>query len=112
MKTPAGHECRFYYEDFHRGRSKQECRLIKGASHSPAWQSSDCERCQVPRILLDNASPHLVLEGKVKLGFLGLGRRVDVTAYCSKHNRKLEDPHVGCPICADEFPNPLKDLLE
>ncbi len=28
MINPAGQECRFYYQDFHRGRSEQECRLV------------------------------------------------------------------------------------
>jgi hypothetical protein len=112
MKIPAGQECKFYYEDFHRGRSKQECRLLGGAPHTLAWQPSDCERCPVPRILRDNASPYLALEGRIRLGFLGLGRRVEVTAYCSKHSLKLEDPHIGCPRCADELPNPLKELFQ
>ena len=29
MRTPAGKECRFYYQDYNRGRNVQECRLIK-----------------------------------------------------------------------------------
>ena len=28
MRTPAGTECPYYYADYYRGRSKQECRLI------------------------------------------------------------------------------------
>src|SRR5688572_8219728 len=31
MRTPAGKECDFYYEDFHRGRELQECRIQKAA---------------------------------------------------------------------------------
>ena len=112
MKTPAGQECKFYYQDFHRGRSKQECRLLTNDRRSLAWQPSDCEHCPTPGILWDNASPALLLKGRIKLGFLWLGRRVEVTARCSKHDQKIEDPHIGCPACADEQPNPLKELFE
>jgi hypothetical protein len=110
MKTPAGKECRFYYQDFHRGRNKQECRLLKNAP-GPAWKPSDCERCPVPDILWANASDTLELEARINVGFLGLGRKVDVRAWCSKHDIEIVDPYVGCEQCASERPG-LADLLE
>lgn len=112
MKTPAGQECKFYYADFHRGRNRQECRLLQGAPHSPAWRPSDCAQCQVPQILGHNASPYLELTGKVKLGVLGLRRRMEVSARCSKHNLPLKDPHIGCPMCAAEQLSPLEGLFD
>jgi len=110
MKTPAGTECRYYYEDFHRGHSTQECRLIQANPVSPDWRPRDCTNCPVPEILLANGSPHLLLEGIVKSGMLGFNRRVEVTAYCTRHQREIAQPHVGCPICAQERPG-LQELF-
>jgi hypothetical protein len=101
MKTPAGQECRYYYEDFHRGRNKQECRLLKNAP-GPKWKPSDCTNCPVPDILWANASKTMVLEGHIQPGILGIGRRVVVKAFCSKHEVEIPDPHVGCELCAAE----------
>jgi hypothetical protein len=110
MKTPAGQECRFYYENFHRGRSDQECRLIQRNPNSPAWRPQDCGQCPVPDILRANSSSDMVLEAEVKKGLLGLKRRVEVTAFCGKHLVDIEDPYVGCPICAAERPG-LEELF-
>lgn len=103
MRTPAGKECPHYYEDFHRGRSTQECRLIQANPASPPWQPRDCFSCPVPAILQANGSPNLGLRGTVRKGFLGLiGRRVEVRASCAKHQIPIEDPYVGCPRCSAE----------
>jgi hypothetical protein len=104
METPAGKECRFYYENFHRGRSEQECRLIEANPRSPRWKPDDCYNCPVPKILQANSSPHLVLEGTVKKGILGIGRHVEVKAFCSKHLVDVPEPRVGCRQCAEEKP--------
>lgn len=104
MITPAGKECRFYYQNFHRGRSEQECRLIDANPRSADWRPQDCSTCPVPGILLANSSPNLVLEGLVKSGMLGFNRRVEVSAFCSKHLIDVPEPHVGCPKCAREKP--------
>lgn len=104
MITPAGKECRFYYQNFHRGRSEQECRLIDANPRSDDWRPQDCSNCPVPGILLANSSPDLVLEGVIKSGMLGFNRRVEVTAFCSKHLIDVPEPHVGCPQCAREKP--------
>jgi hypothetical protein len=111
METPAGKECRFYYENFHRGRSEQECRLIQANPRSPRWEPADCARCPVPGILQANSSPDLVLEATVKKGILGLGRKVEVTAFCSRHLIDVEEPMVGCRKCALERPG-IQQLFE
>lgn len=103
MITPAGDECRFYYEDYHRGRSTQECRLIGRNPDSESWKPSLCTTCPVPGILRANASPHLVLEGHVARRFF-FWQRVEVFAVCSKHLIELDNPHVGCPRCQAEAP--------
>lgn len=77
---------------------------------SPEWRPPDCSNCPVPEILLANSNPNLVLEGTVRSGMLGFNRRVEVTAFCSKHLIDVDKPHVGCPKCAAEKPG-LKDLF-
>jgi hypothetical protein len=104
MRTPAGKECRFYYEDFHRGRNVQECRLIKTNPDSAPWIPGDCSKCPVPDILNANASPDMELQLTVKRGLLGLTRRLEVTAACLRHRIPIEDPFVGCPKCNAEKP--------
>lgn len=110
MITPAGKECRFYYQDFHRGRNEQECRLIKNNPNSSEWKPKDCAECPVPEILLANSSPDLVLQGTVKKGILGMNRHIEVTAFCSKHLIDVRKPQVGCPECAKEKPG-LQELF-
>ncbi len=97
METPAGKECRHYYEDFHRGREVQECRLEKSNPNSMRWRPQDCANCPVPDILKANASPDLELNLTIKSRFLGLGRVLEVTAYCTRHRIPIPDPYVGCP---------------
>lgn len=104
MINPAGQECRFYYRDYHRGRSEEECRLIAGNPNSAEWQPKDCTGCPVPDILQANSSPDLVLEATIKKGVLGMNRHVKVKAFCSRHLIDVSKPHVGCPECARERP--------
>lgn len=95
MINPAGKECKHYYEDFHRGRNIQECRLAKQNPDSERWHPNDCNRCPVPDILLANADPDMELTLTIKKGFLGLGRRNEVEAHSRMHGTKIEDPYVG-----------------
>ncbi|MDK3160554.1 hypothetical protein QPK87_28940 [Kamptonema cortianum] len=104
MRTPSGRDCRFYYEDFNRGRNLQECRLIKQNPQSLRWKSRYCETCRVPDILNANASPNLELSLAVVPVMLGLGRRLKVEASCMRHRVKIEDPFLGCPQCNEERP--------
>ncbi len=57
-----------------------------------------------------NSDPNLVLEGTIKKGMLGFNRRVEVTAFCSKHLIDVAAPEVGCPQCARERPG-FEDLF-
>ncbi len=102
MITPAGTECRYYYEDFSRGRHKQECRLIAQNPRSEPWRPELCRDCPVPGILRANACPNLVLEGRVEKRLLGLKRQVAVEAVCSKYVVEVDRPHVGCGHCHEE----------
>ena len=99
MRTPAGTECSYYYEDFYRGRSAQECRLIGRNPRSEPWQPALCSHCPVPSILRANACPHMVLEGRAVKRWLGLVRRVEVYAVCTEYQVEVENPYVGCGHC-------------
>lgn len=110
MINPAGQECRFYYQDFHRGRSEQECRLVMNNAESADWRESDCSLCTVPEILLANSSPDLVLQATIKKGILGMNRQVKVSAFCSRHLIDVSKPQIGCPECAKEKPG-LEELF-
>ena len=110
MITPAGKECRFYYQDYHRGHSEELCRLVRNNPRSLDWQPKDCFHCTVPEILRANSSPDLVLEATVKKGILGMNRHVEVKAFCSRHLVPVDSPEVGCPLCAKERPG-LQELF-
>ncbi len=111
MRTPAGSECPHYFEDFHRGRNRQECRLIDQTPAGGRWAPDLCGKCRVPRIVMANACPNLVLEARVRPGLLGLvGRGVEVTASCRKSLGKVEVPEIGCGHCHEELAFKTPDL--
>ena len=99
MRTPAGTECSFYYADFHRGRSKQACRLIERNPRSKPWRPALCQTCPVPRIQIANTCPHMVLKGRVESDWLGLSSHVAVTAYCIQSAAAVGAPQMGCGRC-------------
>ncbi len=106
MRTPAGAECPHYYEDFHRGRSQQECRLILRNPRSLAWTPEICGKCTVPAIMRANGSDDLLLEVTVRKRF-GVFTSVEVSAACLRHERVIDDPYLGCPVCRDELSSAL-----
>lgn len=95
MQTPDGRDCKYYYEDFHRGRNIQECRSVKYNPDSVRWHPNDCSKCPVPDILLANADPNMELIVTIKKGFLGFGRSIDVVARDRTDGSIIEDPYVG-----------------
>jgi len=101
MRTPAGTECRFYYEDFMRGRTTQECRLIQANPASRAWHPSLCKTCPVPAILSANACTNMTLEARAGRRWLVLPQ-VRVRAFCSLSGQEVAEPMVGCGRCQDE----------
>lgn len=99
MKTPDGRECRYYYQDFHRGRNIQECRLVKENPESERWHPNDCSKCPIPQMLQANACRFLQLKLKIENRFFGLNRRLVVDASCTEHHLHVADPYVGCSHC-------------
>ncbi len=96
MRTPAGRECRYYYEDFHRGRAVQECRLLDPEE----WRPRVCATCPVPSILQANRCTHMRLEAHRVRRWLRW--RVEVTAFCERYQVPVENPYVGCGRCHPE----------
>ncbi len=99
MRTPAGIECPYFYGDYYRGRSREECRLIGNQAPPRHWTANLCRNCPVPAIIRANACQNMTLEAAVKSSLLGLVRRVEVRAYCSKSQTYVKEPHIGCGQC-------------
>jgi hypothetical protein len=99
MRTPNGIECDFFYGNYFRGKSKEECRLIGNSAPPQNWTPDLCKSCPVPAILRANACPNMVLTGVVKGKFLNFFRHVQVTAYCSKTKQSISEPELGCGQC-------------
>jgi hypothetical protein len=98
MVTPSGTDCRYYYQDFHRGRGVQECRLLKDAEDSLPWEERVCAICPVPAILRANGCSHMHLHARLVRRWPGR-RKMVVTAHCSQQQTAVKDPYVGCGHC-------------
>jgi hypothetical protein len=99
MRTPAGKECGYFYGNYFRGRSQEECRLLSSALPPIVWKRDYCNSCPVPGIQLANTCPFMVLMPKLvrKLPF---GKQeVRIQTLCRKTNRSGFDPHIGCGEC-------------
>lgn len=46
-----------------------------------------------------NACKRMVLEARVVSGFLGLNRRVEVSAFCTRTLENVAEPEIGCGEC-------------
>ena len=103
MRTPAGFDCKFFYADYFRGRSKQECRLVARSPDSERWTPGLCRDCPVPKTVRVNACPHLVLEARVVKTWAGLGRRVAMAASCTKTLAEVDRPEAGCGHCHENI---------
>jgi hypothetical protein len=53
----------------------------------------------VPGVLMANACSHMIFRGEVQRYFLGLKRKVVVTAYCEKSEVTVAEPAIGCGQC-------------
>ncbi|MCJ7716002.1 MAG: hypothetical protein MUO54_05725 [Anaerolineales bacterium] len=101
MKTPAGFECRYFFGDYHRGKNREECRLLDSASPPLAWQAKLCDNCPVPDILRANSCEHMRLIPELKRLFSLLPQQVHVKAYCIKTQKDIRVPQIGCGECHD-----------
>lgn len=98
MRTPAGKECKYFYGNYFRGRRTEECRLLQAPGQR--WSNDLCGTCPVPDILRANACEFLQLKAVVSRPLTGLfQRRVQVSAYCEKVHRAVDEPEIGCGEC-------------
>lgn len=111
MRTPAGAECGFYYEDLHRGAELRECRAVTAPGSLP-WRTSDCARCPVPEILRRAGGPDLSVRITIRSLPFGLARSVYAECWCERHARKIAEPLAGCPACRAESEEVLRGALE
>lgn len=99
MKTPAGKECRYFFGDYFRGRSREECRLLSQSNPPLSWKRDYCTACPVPEIQLANACSNLVLQPRLERLFPFLKQTIRIDTYCEKSRRSGFDPHIGCGDC-------------
>jgi hypothetical protein len=99
MRTPAGKECRYFYGNYYRGRSNEECRLLSAANPPLTWRPAMCTTCPVPGIMLANACPSMVLEPRLVRPLKIKKQQVAVKTFCTKTQRSGFDPHIGCGEC-------------
>ena len=106
MRTPSGIECKYFYGDYFRGRSVEECRLLKAAGER--WTPNLCRTCPVPAIARANACEFLQLQAHVAHPLTAVFQsRVQVSAFCAKSNRAVAEPQIGCGEC-----HPLPDVFD
>jgi hypothetical protein len=98
MRTPAGKECRYFYGNYFRGRTSEECRLLQASGER--WSRDLCTTCPIPDIVRANACEFLRFHAEVTRPFsAGLQRRVRVRASCEKAGRAVPEPEIGCGLC-------------
>jgi hypothetical protein len=107
MRTPAGKECRYFYGDYFRGKTHEECRLIGAMPPPDNWTPDLCLACPVPGFLLANDCQNLTLKGKIVRPFGILKRKMKITAFCTKSHKNVLHPEVGCGMC-----HPLPTIFE
>lgn len=105
MRTPAGKECRYFYGDYYRGRSHEECRLLM--DYHLHWTRNLCSTCPVPGIIQANACQFMELTPTVTRKLPLLKRQVKIAPHCAKTGRAGFDPHIGCGQC-----HPLPPIFE
>jgi hypothetical protein len=111
MLTPAGKECNYFYGDYYRGRKHEECRLIKHYQGALQWSVVLCKDCPLPDILRANACSYMTLSAEVVHLFFVFGKKVQVSAHCTKTNQSVAEPYIGCGQCHPLPPVLLEDEL-
>ena len=105
MSTKPPPNCKYFYEDFHRGREISECRLPKSRD-SLHWERAICDACPVPELLRETNCAHLALEGTIRKKLFS--ERMEVFAVCTKHLAHLPDGRT-CAQCQAEQDDLLVD---
>lgn len=104
MRTPYGIECPYFYGDYYRGKSNEECRLIGTSNPTGQWFAELCKTCPVPGITRANACKNMTLYASIKKGVVKSKGRIKITAYCSKSRSEVKVPEIGCELCHNDLP--------
>jgi hypothetical protein len=99
MRTPYGKECKYFYGNYYRGQTQEECRLVEGTPEAEKWNASLCRSCPVPDILRANACPTMLLRAEIKPRYLVFGNEMRISAYCTKTSQVVNEPEIGCGEC-------------
>jgi len=102
MITPAGKECKYFYGDYYRGRNVEECRLL--GDRGLDWAAYLCKECPVPDILNANSCEHQRLTPALERPIFFMRPQVRITAYCTKAERSVDEPRIGCGLCHPDLP--------
>ncbi|MEX2162568.1 MAG: hypothetical protein WD751_11755 [Anaerolineales bacterium] len=97
MLTPAGKECRFFFGDYHRGRTVERCRFLEASNLH--WTENLCFKCPVPDILQANACEHQELTPRLEKPLFFMKPEVQVKAHCDKCACDVAEPAIGCGLC-------------
>ena len=98
MHTPAGKECSFFYGDYYRGRSHEECRLL--TDNGLTWRPYMCGKCPIPDIIRANACKNMHFIPELARPLLIVGKPgVSITVECVKHSKIVNEPMIGCGHC-------------
>jgi hypothetical protein len=105
MRNPAGVECKYFYGNYYRGRHDEECRFIGKVQPPKNWSPDICKNCPVPEIISANGCTNLVLVGRIERRLIGK-RHMVVSAFCTKSQKNVPEPRIGCGSC-----HPGNDLI-
>ncbi len=102
MRTPDGRECPYYAEGYYRRiAEKAVCHLLEGQPDARHWTPALCATCRVPDIRRANECPTLILRLHIGRGGWRFweGKRIHIQATCSRSQRGVPNPYVGCGLC-------------
>jgi len=97
MRTPTGKDCKFFYGDYYRGKSHEECRLLKDSNLD--WEPRLCVQCPLPEIGMANSCENMVFKPTLTKMFFFMKSQVEVTTFCTKTNQGVKEPRIGCGQC-------------
>jgi hypothetical protein len=109
VKTPFGFDCEYFFGDYYRGRNREECRLLDPKIDHGRWNANFCKTCPVPGILRANACPNMILTARANPGILGLGKRMEISAFCTLSKTTVREPEIGCGNC-HPLPSEFREL--
>ena len=101
MKTPFGKECSFFFGDYHRGRDREECRLL--LDFNLQWKTDLCRTCKMPGIQQANGCENMTFTPSLFRPLLVLKQQVRIQTFCKKNQVPVDIPEIGCGDCVPKL---------